>query len=76
MALVAGYSSDEDDEYTGPSVAGPSTIRGGPSMTVQAAPEVSLEVNDYDPPSESLLVRMANSLGSNAAEANVGKAFR
>jgi hypothetical protein len=44
MALVAGYSSDEDDDISESSVPAPSTSRAGPSRTVHAAPEVSLEV--------------------------------
>ena len=46
MALVSGYSSDEEDAMSEPSVPGPSTSRAGPSETVQAAPEVSLEVSE------------------------------
>lgn len=44
MALVQGYSSDEDDDFSHSSVPGPSTSRAGTSKSVQAAPEVSLEV--------------------------------
>ena len=44
MALVAGYSSDEDEDISEQSVPAPSTSRTGPSKPVKAAPEVSLEV--------------------------------
>ena len=49
MALVAGYSSDEDDDYMDTKVAGPSTSKTGTSKTVHAAPEVSLEVTTRTP---------------------------
>ena len=45
MALVSGYSSDEDDamsEQNGPSTSTAHTVSTQP---VQAAPEVSLEVH-------------------------------
>ena len=45
MALVAGYSSDEDEDYSGPTVAAPSTSTAATKKTVHAAPEVSLEVH-------------------------------
>ena len=44
MALVAGYESDEDEDFSEPSFPAPSTSREGPSKAVHAAPEVSLEV--------------------------------
>jgi len=45
MALVAGYSSDEDEGIAEPSVPLQSTSKPAPSRSVQAAPEVSLEVS-------------------------------
>jgi len=44
MALVQGYSSDEDEDISQSSTPGPSTSRAGTGKSVQAAPEVSLEV--------------------------------
>jgi hypothetical protein len=46
MALVSGYSSDEDDDIMAEtSVPALSTsIIAGPPRTLEAAPEVSLEV--------------------------------
>jgi hypothetical protein len=44
MALVSGYSSDEDDAMSETNVPTTSTARAGISKSVHAAPEVSIEV--------------------------------
>ena len=61
MALVAGYDSDEDEDFSEPSFPVPSTSRAGPSKAVHAAPEVSLEV-----PFVSLFI--TNNSGSHAVK--------
>ena len=44
MALVSGYSSDEDDAMSETNVPTTSTARAGISKSIHAAPEVSIEV--------------------------------
>jgi hypothetical protein len=53
MALVSGYSSasDDDEEMSTPSIPAQSTSKAGPSRSVFAAPEVSLEVTTTTPTS-------------------------
>lgn len=47
MALVSGYSSDEDEELGETRAPALSTSKAVPSRSIHAAPEVSLEVNQY-----------------------------
>jgi hypothetical protein len=64
MALVQGYSSDEDEGITNRSVPAQSTGKAGTSKSIQAAPEVSLEVFHE---CRQLI------LGSDAVETNANK---
>jgi len=69
MALVSGYSSDEDEELGQTSAPAPSSSKSGPNRSVQAAPEVSLEVI-------AIIHIELTSLGPHATETNARKAFR
>jgi len=58
MALVQGYSSDEDEDISISSVPAPSTNRTAPNRSLQAAPEVSLEVTSTPPLEQQLTIRI------------------
>lgn len=72
MALVSGYSSasDEDETISTPSIPTQTSNRPGPSKSIHAAPEVSLEV--FTPQK----LRQTNKLGSNAIKTNANQTFR
>ena len=72
MALVAGYSSDEDEDMSETNFPTQSTTRAGPSK-VHAAPEVSLEVPFCH--SHLILDKLTIS-GPNAIKTNAHKTFR